>query len=185
MAAATLIARLALAAVFAVAGAAKLADRQDARRTLRGFQVPERLVVALAILLPAAELSGACLLLPSATAAYGAACTLALLAAFSTAIAVALARGRRVDCGCFGRWYSAMVSWRTLARNGVLVALAVLVLVGPAQPGWQAAAIAAGVALAGLTVGHVVFSWQLLRQNGRLWRRLAELERRLHVEVPT
>ena len=156
MATAALIARLALAAIFALAGAAKLADRDDARRTLRGFQVPERLVAALAVLVPVAELATAGALIASRTVAAGALAAVVLLAAFSAAIAGAIARGRQVDCGCFGRLYSAMVSRRTLARNGALIAVAAFVLARAltAAPtsatdwiatlsGWPAAALAA------------------------------------------
>jgi hypothetical protein len=196
MGTATLIARLALAALFAVAGAAKLADRDDARRTLRGFQVPERLVVTLAVLVPGAELATAAALIASRTVVAGALGAVVLLAVFSAAIAVALARGRQVDCGCFGRPYSAMVSRRTLARNGALVAVAAFVLARAlsAPPtsatdwivtpsGWPAAALAGCLGLVALTLVHGAVSWQLLRQNGRLWQRLDELERRLGAEV--
>ena len=185
MAAATLVARLVLAAVFAVAGAAKLADRDDARRTLRGFEVPAALVAPLALLVPGAELATAGALLATPTVVAGAVAAIVLLTAFSAAIAVAIARGRQVQCTCFGRLYSAMVSRRTLARNGLLLAGAAFVLVGalsrPATSatdwitglsGWQAAAFAQGA-----------LCWQLLRQNGRLWRALHELERRLGTEV--
>jgi hypothetical protein len=193
MATATLLARLALAAVFAVAGAAKLADLDDARRTLRGFQVPGRLVAPLALLVGLAELATAAALVASATIIAGALAAVVLLGVFGAAIAIALARGRQVDCGCFGRLYSAMVSPRTLARNGVLLAVAGFVLVrslgAPATSAtdWiatlPAAALAGGGALALLTLAHGALSWQLLRQNGRLWQRLDELERRLHGEL--
>ena len=186
MATATLVARLALAAMFALAGAAKLADRNDARRTLRGFGVPGWLAAPLAPLVALAELATAAALVASPTIAAGALGAVVLLGAFSTAIAIALARGRQVDCGCFGRLYSAMVSRRTLARNGVLLAVAGFVLVralsAPATSatdaiaqlsGWQAAALAQGA-----------LCWQLLRQNGRLWRALHDLERRVKPELP-
>jgi uncharacterized membrane protein YphA (DoxX/SURF4 family) len=185
MAAATLVARLVLAAIFAVAGAAKLADRDDARRTVRGFEVPAALVAPLALLVPVAELATAGALIASPTVIAGALAAIVLLAAFSAAIAVAIARGRQVECGCFGRLYSAMVSRRTLARNGAQAAVAAFVLAGALSApvtsatdwiaelsGWQAAALAQGA-----------LCWQLLRQNGRLWRALHELERRLGTEV--
>jgi len=43
---------------------------------------------------------------------------------FSAAIALRLARGSAPDCHCFGQLHSAPVSWKTLARNGVLTLLA-------------------------------------------------------------
>jgi uncharacterized membrane protein YphA (DoxX/SURF4 family) len=167
------IARLVLAAVFVVAGIAKLADRERSRRTLRDFRMPEPLVPALAILIPVAELTTGGLLIGSATARWGAAAALALLAAFTTAIAAALRNGRQPDCGCFGRVRSAPAGPGTLARNAALAACAVLVLTGPptSVTGWMAV-LGAGV------LAHVAFSWQLLRQNGRLWQRLEALERR-------
>ena len=190
---AALIARLLLAAVFAIAGIAKLADRDDARRTLRGFQVPGLLVAPLALLVPLAELATAAALIAPPTVAAGALAAVVLLGAFSAAIALALTRGRQVDCGCFGRLYSAVVSRRTLARNGLLIAAAGFVLAEAltAPPtsatawvaGWPAAALAGCLGVALLTLVHGAVSWQLLRQNGRLWRRLDELERRLHAEL--
>jgi hypothetical protein len=123
-----LTARLVLAAAFAVAGAAKLADRDGSRRAALQLGVPRRLAGAAAIGLPCAELVVAALLLPSRTSLAGAAAALALLFAFSVALAVALARGRILDCHCFGRLHAAPAGWTTLARNAVLGLIAVFVL---------------------------------------------------------
>jgi thiol-disulfide isomerase/thioredoxin len=125
-----LIARLALAAVFAVAAVAKLVDRRGARKAVVDFGAPERLSGALAIGLPLAELAVAGLLLPARTAALGALGALVLLAVFSTVMAWNLARGRRPDCRCFGQLHSTPATWKTLARNGVLMGFATLALVG-------------------------------------------------------
>jgi uncharacterized membrane protein YphA (DoxX/SURF4 family) len=86
-----LVAALILAAVFAAAGIAKLADRDGTRTAVREFGAPERLVGLLALLLPLAELTVAILLLPGPTRAVGVAGALVLLVAFSAAIAVSLA----------------------------------------------------------------------------------------------
>ena len=185
MSGATVAARLALALMFAVAAAAKLADRDDARRTLRGFLVPGPLVAPLAVLVPLAELATAGALVASPTVAIGAGAALALLLAFTAAVAAALAGGRRVDCGCFGRLYSAMVTPRTLGRNAVLLALAGFVLARAlTAPATDAAAwIATVPAAVLLTLANGALAWQLLRQNGRLWRRLHELEQRVGTGV--
>lgn len=129
---AVLIARLVLAGVFAVAGIAKLADRGGTRKAVVSFGAPERVAGALSIVLPLAELAVAGLLLPSSTAVYGALGALMLLALFSVAIAVSLARGRAPDCHCFGQLHSEPASWKTLVRNGALLALAVVALAGSA-----------------------------------------------------
>jgi Methylamine utilisation protein MauE len=164
---AVLLARLVLAAVFGVAAVTKVADREGSRRTLRGFGVPERLALAVAL----AELATAAALL--ATPLYGTLAALALLAGFSTAIVAALARGVRPDCGCFGRLHSAPAGRGALVRNAALAVCAAWVLAGPATrlTDWM-------VAIGVVAAAHAAFSWQLLRQNGRLWQRIEALERR-------
>ena len=145
--------------------------------------MPEPLVPSLAIILPVAELATGGVLVPAATAPWGAAAALVLLAVFSVAIAIALLRRRPPDCGCFGRLHASAASARSLVRNGGLAALALVVATQPALSGWRVAAAGGCVVLAGLTLGHAAFSWQLLRQNGRLWQRLNELERRVQAGV--
>jgi uncharacterized membrane protein YphA (DoxX/SURF4 family) len=54
--AAMLFTRLVLAAVFAVAGVAKLADRAGSRQAIVDFGLPARLATPLGILLPLYEL---------------------------------------------------------------------------------------------------------------------------------
>ena len=66
-----LLARLLLVAVFAVAGFAKLADREGSRKGLEGFGVPANVAVPGSILLPIAEIAVAILLLPVGTAWWG------------------------------------------------------------------------------------------------------------------
>ena len=122
-----LVVRLVLAAVLAAAGLAKLADRAGMRRALVDFGVPARFAPAVGALLPLAELAAAALLVPPATARWGALLALLLLAFFVAAIAVNLAEGRRPDCRCFGPLHSAPAGWPTLVRNVVLAAGAAFV----------------------------------------------------------
>src|SRR5205823_12170182 len=67
-----LIARIGLAAIFAVAAVAKLADRSGARATLVEFGLPPNLAGLGAIALPVLELTIAVLLFPTLTARWGA-----------------------------------------------------------------------------------------------------------------
>ena len=60
---ALVVTRLFLAAVFLLAGVAKLADRKGTRQALTDFDVPSRPVGPLVFLLPAAELATATALL--------------------------------------------------------------------------------------------------------------------------
>jgi uncharacterized membrane protein YphA (DoxX/SURF4 family) len=121
---ALLLARLLLAGVFVVAGAAKLADREGSRRSAVDFGVPAPLAGAFTTLLPVAELAVAAALIPAATAWWGAAGALTLLLLFGGGIAANLARGRRPECHCFGQLHSEPATWKMPARNGGLAAVA-------------------------------------------------------------
>jgi peroxiredoxin/uncharacterized membrane protein YphA (DoxX/SURF4 family) len=131
-----LAARLLLAAVFLLAGAAKLADLEGSSKAFIGFGLPRRLALVLSLLLAPAEILVAVALIPVALAWYGACGALALLCIFIIGIGINLARGRKPDCHCFGQLHSAPVGWTTLVRNGILAAAAGwLVFRGPAQVG--------------------------------------------------
>lgn len=120
------VARVVLAAVFAVAAWGKLTDLAGIRQAVHDFGIPAAAAPAVAFLLPIAELTVAVLvLLRDAVGAVGA---LVLLALFSAAVGVSLARGRRPHCHCFGQARSQPVSGRMLARNAGLLLLAVFVL---------------------------------------------------------
>jgi peroxiredoxin len=193
MDAAVLFARLLLAAVFVVAGVAKLADREGSRRAVTDFGVPAALAAPIGILLPLVELGVAAALIPTATVFWGAVAALALLLLFVAGIGANLARGRRPDCHCFGQLHSAPAGWSTLARNAVLAAVAAFLVwrgleggVGPSVVGWIGALSAAGMlVLAGgmivlaLLAAQWLFLFGLLRQNGRLLARLGVVEERL------
>src|SRR5215210_6945451 len=177
-----LFARLLLAAVFVVAGVAKLADREGSRRAVADFGVPPPLAAPLGILLPLAELAVAAALIPTSTAFWGAVGALVLLLLFVAGIGANLARGRRPDCHCFGQLHSSPAGWSTLARNGVLAAIAALLVwrglegeVGQSVIGWvgtlstaQLLILAGGTVLLALLAVQWFFLFGLLRQNGRL-----------------
>src|ERR671938_1135868 len=139
---ALLIARLLLTLVFALAGAAKLADHKGSRQAIADFGLPPSLAPPLGILLPLGELAVAAALIPTATAWWGAIGALALLTLFIVGIGTNLARGRRPDCHCFGQLHSSPAGWNTLLRNGVLAAVAAFVVwegkegAGPSAVSW-------------------------------------------------
>src|SRR5215212_171868 len=191
MDAALLIARLVLAAVFTVAGVAKLLDLQGSRKAVIEFGLPAGLASPLALLLPLAELGVAVALIPASSAWLGALGAMGLLLMFVVGISVNLARGRKPDCHCFGQLHSAPAGWKSLARNGVLAAVAGFVLwagyyggdAGPSALSWLEALSAApllavfgGVVVLSLLAGQWWFLIHLLRQNGRLLVRLEAVE---------
>ncbi len=171
---ALVIARLCLAAVFLVAGVAKLADRPGTRQALADFDVPPRLARPLVLLLPVAELVAATALLFPITARWGALGSLTLLALFVVGLTRALRRGEAPDCHCFGQVHSKPASWATVARNLVLALPAAYVVVagpGPSLASWVAGADARDLALiatgslATLATATAVLLW---RENRRL-----------------
>jgi peroxiredoxin len=129
---ALLLARLLLAAVFAVAGLAKLADLPGSRQAMRDFGAPAWLAPPLGLLLPIAELAVAIALIPNASAWWGALGALVLLLLFVAGIGASLARGKHPDCHCFGQLHSRPAGWPALARNGALAVVATFIL-------WQGA----------------------------------------------
>jgi uncharacterized membrane protein YphA (DoxX/SURF4 family) len=187
---ALLIARLLLAVVFAVAGVAKLADRSGSRQAITDFGLPSALAGALGLLLPLAEVALAIALIPASTALWGAVGALTLLLVFVVGIGINLARGRKPECHCFGQLHSAPAGWKTLARNGVLAAVAGFVLwegyeggAGPSAITWlgalstaQLLGLIGGVLVLALLAGQWWFLVHLLRQNGRLLVRLEAVE---------
>jgi peroxiredoxin/uncharacterized membrane protein YphA (DoxX/SURF4 family) len=193
-----LVARLLLALVFVVAGLAKLFDIAGSRRAVGEFGVPERLAAPLGTVLPFVELGAGLALVPTVTARIGALVALALLSSFVVAISVALARGHKPECHCFGHVHSAPAGWPTLLRNIMLIALTACVLAvgwsnpGASATGWiasldatQAIGLLAGVGIAGAVCFLAWFSLQLLYQNGRLLARIEAVEGRLGVPAAT
>lgn len=116
--------RIALSAVFGIAGVTKLLDRRGTRDAVKNFGAPESLAPALSIVLPIAELAVAAGLLFDRTTHTSTLAALLVLGVFVVAISVNLARGQTHDCHCFGQLYSRPLGWSTLARN-LIVALAI------------------------------------------------------------
>lgn len=192
MALALLLARLLLSAVFLLAGFAKLADLPGSQKAVHHFGVPEALARPLGIVLPLTELAAAVMFISTRLAWYGALCSLVLLLVFSAGIGYNLARGRRPDCHCFGQLHSAPIGPSTLARNGLLALVAVLVVkfgrgsIGPSVISWFTAwPVAQQIALLAAVIAVVLIAgegWVLLHmlsQHGRLLLRTERLERRL------
>jgi peroxiredoxin len=185
-------ARLVLAGVLTVAGVAKLLDRSGTREGLAGFGLPAWLVRPLAGALPAVELAVAAALVPRMSAWWGGLGALSLFVAFTSVIALSLARGQHPECRCFGQLRAAPVGWPTLLRNVGLGALAVFVVgagwsdSGLSVVGWLVAlpspertlAVLGLTVLAGLgAVAGMVL--RLLVQQMRLLTRLDAIEARV------
>src|SRR5262249_5691959 len=98
------------------------------------------------------------------------------------------------DCHCFGALHSEPAGAKTLIRNIVLAALAAFVLVtepGASPWGWianldttQTWLLAAVAVMAVVIAGMAAFMFALLRQNGRILRRIDALEAGLPLDGP-
>ncbi len=145
-----------LAMLFLATSLHKLRDRAGFRAALAGYGLlPERAVAAVAALLAAAELAIATgLLVPGGAGPAGLAAA-ALFALYAGAMLAALAAGRRgIDCGCAGPAGSRPLGPSLVARNALLVVLALgaSLPVAPRSLAWidvvsVAGAIAAGACL--------------------------------------
>ncbi len=120
-----------LAFVLAVAAAHKLRDLGAFRAAVAGYDLlPPRGSALAAPLLAGAEVALAAGLLVRPLAAPAALATAALLVVYAGAMLVNLRRGRRdIDCGCAGPARRRPLGAGLVARNGVLVAMALFAAV--------------------------------------------------------
>jgi thiol-disulfide isomerase/thioredoxin len=155
------IVRLILGAVFALSAFGKLADRPGTRKAVAEFGVPAGQVNAVAWSLPAAEACLAGALLPGATAPWAGLAALLLLCVFTIAVVRLLRRGQRPACSCLGAMSEEPIGLVTVARNAVLMILAVAATWGslyrPKVPGALPPDRAVG--LAALAAVGAVLCW--------------------------
>lgn len=116
------VASLVLGAVFVGSGVAKLIDVAGWRRQAAGLAVPGPVAVAV----PVVELAVGAATATQLAAPAPAAAALGLLVAFTALIGWNLRHGRRPPCACFGAASTTPISWRHIARNAILVVIAVI-----------------------------------------------------------
>lgn len=126
MSAVALVASIALGAAFLLAGGAKLAAGDAWPAQAAGLGAP-----AIAIpTLPWVELVVGAALVLQLVPPVPAIAALCLLIAFTAVIARRLTEGKHPVCACFGAWSATPIGPSHLARNGALMVLGVLSLVG-------------------------------------------------------
>jgi uncharacterized membrane protein len=120
----------ALALIFGASGAMKMRDLEMFQSSLANYRLaPSWMEKPLAYIFPILECAGAMGLLIASTRTTAASMLLALLATFTGAIAINLARGRRnIDCGCFGPMLRQELSGWLLLRNLFLMLVAAAVM---------------------------------------------------------
>jgi Methylamine utilisation protein MauE len=113
--------------LFARSSFPKLRDRRSFAASVRGYDlIPLPLVTTFASIVAVSEAGIAVVLLvgsPAPARLFAVGYSIALFIAFSIAVSAAMARGMRIECGCFGD-ASAEVGRGSFARLLVLIALA-------------------------------------------------------------
>lgn len=132
-------AALLVAGIFLPSAASKLRALDELEGIVADYRLlPEALVRPAARALPAAEILAGGLVLVPPLRPLGGALAIGLLLLFAAAMAVNLARGRsEIDCGCYIGRQKERIGWGLVARNLVLVLLALPLLAGggAAAPG--------------------------------------------------
>jgi uncharacterized membrane protein YphA (DoxX/SURF4 family) len=124
---AALIARVALAGVFAVAAIGKLKDLDGTREGVTALASPS--LAFLTPALPSAELVIALGLLIPATSGIAATAAIILLLIFSALMIRAMRRGQAPVCHCFGIRSGQTINATMIARNSAFIALAFVAVV--------------------------------------------------------
>lgn len=116
------IAAVLVGVAFVVAGGSKLAARASWPVQARGLGAPSWTIP----LVPWVELAIGALLIVQLLRVPMAMAAALLLVVFTVLIMRKLAAGEHPPCACFGAWSVQPIGWRHVARNGSLLALAVV-----------------------------------------------------------
>ena len=119
-----------LTVVLAASAGTKLAAPRRTRESFEGLGLPAAGILAVAV--PLAELVTAVLLI--ATTRIGGLLAFALLISFTAFLSWQVAQGSTKPCACFGQVRLAPISTADLARNGVLLALALITVASASRP---------------------------------------------------
>lgn len=129
----SLACRFLLAFTFLAASVPKLIAPDDFHRAVVGYGVvPPRLAAHVAVWLPRLELGVGLALFVGIALPIAALVTAAMLISMTAVVAFNLARGRTIDCGCFGRSAPRRISWNLVVQNLFLMLAAGLIAVHPA-----------------------------------------------------
>ncbi len=118
------VAAVVVGGAFVVAGASKLAARDEWPSQARGLGAPNWAIP----IVPWFELVVGALLVAQVARPLMALVAIALLVVFTAMIVVRLRQGRRPPCACFGAWSAKPIGGGHVVRNLALMAVAALAL---------------------------------------------------------
>ncbi|MFM9905440.1 MAG: MauE/DoxX family redox-associated membrane protein [Pyrinomonadaceae bacterium] len=179
-----LVIRLSLAAVFGVAGIAKLFDPAGSEKALGDFGVPRTLARPMVYVLPAFELAIAIALLFVQSSWFGAFGATALFVIFTGGMLYQMVKGNAPDCHCFGQLHSEPVGIGSIVRNLVmLIPAVILVTRGQANQGLNLVnsnqdimQFVIGLAVVALLLTVVLFLKTISEQQSQIMRRIELME---------
>ena len=126
-----LLLRLTLGGLLLLAAITKLTDRAAFQTAVAEYKLlPHTLERPFAAALPVVELTLGVLLLAGLGTAIAAWVAVPVFLTFSIAIGVNMARGRELDCHCFGSVQSEPIGWPALIRSSALVVASLIVALG-------------------------------------------------------
>lgn len=148
----TLGLRLVVGVTFLRAGLSKFVSREHFALAVGNYGIvgPQASLYVARWLPPLEVLLGALLVVGVMRTQVSLALTVLLLA-FSAAVVTNLAKGRVIDCGCFGPGAQKRITWWTVFRNVGLAAAALLIAALPSSalaPGHPVSALSVGEAFA-------------------------------------
>ncbi len=121
------LARIGIGVVFVTAALAKIGDPGALATQVHHFHlVPDAWENLIAIMLPWVELLAGLALVLDVRARSGAWIATGLMAAFTMAVAIAMARGLDFECGCFGTADATHVGLAKLLENTVFFVVAAI-----------------------------------------------------------
>ena len=179
-----LILRITLAAVFGVAGIAKLFDPAGLEKAFGDFGVPRLVAKPMVYLLPMFELAIAGLLLFESTSWSGAIGATGLFVLFTAGMLYQMAKGNAPDCHCFGQIHSEPIGVTSVGRNVLLLILsAFLIIQGQDAQGLSLVnssqdimQVIIGLAVIALLLAAVLFLKKISEQQTQIMQRIELIE---------
>lgn len=134
-----------LSVIFFVSSIAKWMDLRSFRETIHQLKIPMKLASAGAVTVPLMEMAAAFMLIWDSTRLFG--CTLILLLLASFVWAAWNARGKYMDCNCFGNLAAEKFGIMTYMRIGVIFMMCLYLLLYKdrsleIQPVWEDVSVA-------------------------------------------
>lgn len=114
------VAAVVVGAVFVVAGAAKLVNRENWAAQATGLRVPR----SVARPVPWLEVLLGALLITQVARSYVASIAALMLVAFTVLILARITQGERPPCACFGGWGATPLGAWHVVRNAALITMA-------------------------------------------------------------